>query len=82
MEVVVHRAEFLSLIEPYYPRAGNVRQPVRLSIMLHVYLLKQRFNISDPVAQDALYESRALQRFADVNLRRTVPSDHIIPFRA
>jgi len=35
--VVVPWRELEALIGPYYPKAGNGRQPVGLSIMLRVY---------------------------------------------
>jgi IS5 family transposase len=36
MDVVVRWRELEALIEPQYPKAGNGRQPVGLSIMLRV----------------------------------------------
>src|ERR1039457_2924172 len=48
MEVVVPWGELEGLMEPHYPKAGNGRQPVGLSIMLRVYFLQQWFNLSDP----------------------------------
>ena len=36
MEIVVPWSELESLIEPHYPKAGNGRQPVGLSIMLRI----------------------------------------------
>ena len=68
MEVVVPWGELEGLMEPHYPKAGNGRQPVGLSIMLRVYFLQQWFNLSDPGAEDALYES-ATTRPDDLNLR-------------
>jgi len=44
MEVVVPWQELEALIEPHYPKAGNGRQPIGLSIMLRVYFLQQWFN--------------------------------------
>lgn len=63
------------LIEPHYPTAGNGRQAVGLSIMLRVYFLQlyflqQWFNLSDPGAEDGMYESPVLRRFAGVDLGR------------
>ena len=37
MDVVVSWRELEALIERHYPKAGNGRQPVGLSIMLRVY---------------------------------------------
>jgi IS5 family transposase len=83
MDVVVPWRELEALIEPYYPRAGNGRQPVGLSIMLRVYFLQQWFNLSDPGAEDALYESAVLRRFAGVDLGRAAAPDEttILRFR-
>jgi transposase, IS5 family len=83
MEVVVPWRELEALIEPYYPKAGNGRQPVGLSIMLRVYFLQQWFNLSDPGAEDALYESPVLRRFAGVDLGRAAAPDEttILRFR-
>jgi IS5 family transposase len=81
MEVVVPWAELLSLIEPYYSKAGNGRQPVGLSIMLRVYFLQQWFNLSDPGVEDALYESPALRRFAGVDLGRAAAPDETTVLR-
>jgi transposase, IS5 family len=83
MEGVVPWSELLGLIEPYYAKPGNGRQPVGLSIMLRVYFLQQWFNLSDPGAEDALYESPALRRFAGVDLGRAAAPDEttILRFR-
>jgi IS5 family transposase len=83
MEVVVPWRELEVLIEPHYPKAGNGRQPVGLSIMLRVYFLQQWFNLSDPGAEDALYESPVLRRFAGVDLGRAAAPDEttILRFR-
>jgi IS5 family transposase len=83
MEVVVPWGELETLIEPHYPKAGNGRQPVGLSIMLRVYFLQQWFNLSDPGAEDALYESPVLRRFAGVDLGRAAAPDEttILRFR-
>jgi IS5 family transposase len=75
MDVVVPWGELEALIEPFYPKAGNGRQPVGLSIMLRVYFLQQWFNFSDPDAEDALYESPALRSFAGVDLGRAAAPD-------
>jgi IS5 family transposase len=83
MEVVVPWRELEALIEPHYPQAGNGRHPVGLSIMLRVYFLQQWFNLSDPGAEDALYESPVLRRFAGVDLGRAAAPDEttILRFR-
>jgi IS5 family transposase len=56
------------LIEPNYPKEGNGRPPVGLRIMLRIYFLEHWFNLSDPAAEEALYDSPSLRRFASVDL--------------
>jgi IS5 family transposase len=48
METIVPWSELEALIAPYYPKAGNGRQPVGLSIMLRIYFFQHWFNLSDP----------------------------------
>ena len=83
MEQVVPWAELQGLVEPHYPKGENGRPPVGLSIMLRVYFLQQWFNLSDPGAEEALYESPALRRFAGVDLGRAPAPDEstILQFR-
>ena len=83
MELVVPWSELEALIEPYYPKVGNGRQPVGLSIMLRIYFLQHWFNLSDPGAEDALYDSPALRGFAGVDLGRAAAPDEstILNFR-
>jgi len=83
MEQVVPWAELQALIEPHYAKGENGRPPVGLSIMLRVYFLQQWFNLSDPGAEEALYESPALRRFAGVDLGRAPAPDEttILQFR-
>ena len=83
MEQIIPWAELQGLIEPHYPKGENGRPPVGLSIMLRVYFLQQWFNLSDPGAEEALYESPALRSFAGVDLGRAAAPDEstILQFR-
>ena len=62
MEEVVPWSELSALVVAHYPKAGNGRQPVGLSIMLRTYFLQQWFNLSDPGMEEAFYESPVLRR--------------------
>lgn len=83
MEQIVPWTELHALVEPYYPKGENGRPPVGLSIMLRVYFLQQWFNLSDPGAEEALYESPVVRRFAGVDLGRAPAPDEttILQFR-
>jgi IS5 family transposase len=83
MELVVPWAELLGLVDPHYPKAGNGRRPVGLSIMLRTCFLQQWFNLSDPGVEELLYESAAVRRFAGVDLGAAPAPDEttILRFR-
>jgi len=49
--------------------------------MLRIYFLQQWFNLSDPRAEDAIYDSESMRRFARVELGdEVVPDDALSPF--
>ena len=83
MDAVIPWAQLLTLIEPYYPKAGRGRQPLGLEKMLRIYFLQQWFDLSDPQAEDAIYDSEAMRRFARVELGDDVVPDEttILRFR-
>jgi transposase, IS5 family len=76
MEQVVPWSELCALIEPYYPKPGNGRPPVGVERMLRIYFLQQWFNLSDPAAEEALYDSAVMRSFARIDLgREPVPDE-------
>src|SRR2546428_12769123 len=83
MDAVIPWARLRGLIEPHYPKAGNGRQPLGLEKMLRIYFLQQWFNLSDPQAEDAIYDSESMRRFAPGAIRQDVVPDEktILPFR-
>jgi IS5 family transposase len=83
MNEVVPWARLLALVEPHYAKAGNGRRPVGLEIMLRVHFVQQWFNLSDPGAEDALYDSSALRQFVGVDLGMAAAPDEttILRFR-
>src|ERR1017187_4697583 len=68
MEQVVPWSKLCGLIEPYYPKAGNGRQPVGVERMLRIYFLQQWFNLSDPAVEEALYDSAGRRQFVGIDL--------------
>ena len=83
MDEVIPWAELVALIEPYYPKAGRGRQPLGLEKMLLIYFLQQWFELSDPQAEDAIYDSESMRRFAGVTLGEDAVPDEstILRFR-
>ena len=79
MDAVIPWARLLGLIEPHYPKAGSGTQPLPLERMLRVYFMQQWFNLSDPGAEDALYDSESMRRFAGIELvEDSVPDESTI----
>ncbi|MCP5080252.1 MAG: IS5 family transposase [Alphaproteobacteria bacterium] len=68
MDGVVPWALLLALIEPYYPKAGNGRRPHLLEVMLRIYFLQQWYQLSDPGAEEALYDIQSMRAFAGLEL--------------
>ncbi|AIY39636.1 Mobile element protein [Collimonas arenae] len=68
MNSVVPWAAPSELVAPHYPKAGNGRPPVGVERMLRIYFLQQWFNLSDPAAEEALYESISMRNFVGIDL--------------
>jgi IS5 family transposase len=79
MDRVIPWSRLVKLIAPHYPKAGRGRQPLGLEKMLRIYFLQQWFDLSDPQAEDAIYDSESMRRFVGVDLAEdTVPDETTI----
>jgi len=79
MERVVPWKELYALIEPFYPKAGKGRPPVGLERMLRIHFLQSWFNLSDPGAEEALYDMESMRRFVGIDLgNEPVPDETTI----
>src|SRR4030088_535196 len=83
MDAVIPWSRLMGLIEPHYPKARQGRQPLGLEKMLRIYFLQQWFNLSDPQAEDAIYDSESMRRRVLVELGDEVGPDEttILRFR-
>ena len=70
MDKIVPWGALCAVIEPHYPKAGNVRPPVGLERMLRMYFVQHWFNLADAACEDALLDSTALRRFVGIDLGR------------
>jgi IS5 family transposase len=70
MKAVVPWGRLLALIAPHYPKSGpkGRRPPMPLETMLQVYFLQNWYALSDPMAEETLYDSKAMRRFAGIEL--------------
>ena len=85
MDQVVPWARLCALIEPHYPKASPAggRPALPLERMLRIYCLQQWYNLSDPGAEEALYDSITMRRFAGVSSDADIIPDEtsILNFR-
>ena len=77
MDSVMPWSSLCKVIEPFYFKdsGSGGRPPVALERMLRIYFLQQWFNLSDPAAEEALYDSASMRRFAGIDLGLEAPPD-------
>ena len=68
MNAIVPWRRLCALIAPHYPTGEGGRPPIPLERMLRIYFLQQWFNLSDPAAEEALYDMVSMRSFAGVDL--------------
>jgi transposase, IS5 family len=79
MDRVIPWERLVALIEPHYKNCGRGRRPMDLATMLRIYFLQHWFDLSDPAAEDALYDSESMRRFVRVELGEdTIPDESTI----
>jgi IS5 family transposase len=83
MDGVVPWVRLSALIAPHYPKVGNGRRPYPLETMLRIYFLQQWYQLSDPGAEEALYDIQSMRAFAGLELGRDAVPDEttILNFR-
>jgi transposase, IS5 family len=67
-------------IKPYYPSSGRRgHPPMGLEKMLRIYFPKQWYSLSDPAAEEALYDMESMRQFAGIMLHdKPVPDETTI----
>ncbi|WP_199913955.1 transposase, partial [Xanthomonas fragariae] len=79
MDQVVPWKDLLTLIAPHYPRSGQPgRQPYPLETMLRIHFVQQWYALSDPSAEEALYDTVSMRRFAKIGSLDEVPDETTI----
>lgn len=83
METVVPWCRLEALIAPHYTKPRNGRPQMPLSVMLRIYFLQQWYGLSDPGAEEALYDMHSMRDFAGLALARDAIPDEttILNFR-
>jgi len=82
---IVPWAKLEAVIAPHYPKLGpqGGRRPFPLSTMLRIYCLQQWYTLSDPGAEEALYDIQSMRAFCGLELGRDAVPDEttILNFR-
>lgn len=80
MEQIIPWKALCEVMEPYYPNPqGAGRKPIGLERMLRIHFLQHWFELSDPAAEEALYDSRAMRLFVGIDLgNEPVPDETTI----
>lgn len=69
MDQVIPWQRLQDLIEPHYPTLGRRgHPPMGLEKMLRIYFLQHWYSLSDPGAEEALYDSEAMRSFTGTML--------------
>jgi IS5 family transposase len=84
MDRIIPWDELCEVIEPFYPKSEGAGRPaLGLERMLRLHFVQHWFNLSDPAAEEAIYDSRAIRDFVGIDLGREAAPDEttILKFR-
>jgi IS5 family transposase len=59
----------ISVIQPYYYSGKRGRPPRGIELMLRMYLLQNWYNLSDEMAEEEIYDSRAMKEFVKIDFQ-------------
>ena len=80
MDQIIPWQDLTAVIKPFYPEPkGAGRRPKGIERMLRIHFLQHWFELSDPGAEEALYDSRAMRQFVGIDLgQEPVPDESTI----
>ena len=81
MAAVVPWSVLETVIAPHYPKEGpkGGRRAFPIAVMLRIYRLQQRSNLSEPGAEEALYDIQSMRAFYTLGLGRDpIPDEKTI----
>ena len=83
MDAVVPWARLEALISPHYTKPRKRRPQMPLAVMLRIYFLQQWYGLSDPGAEEALYDMHSMRDFSGLDLAHDAIPDEttILNFR-
>ena len=81
MDSIIPWSVLVKPIKRCYPQGHTGRPPVPLEAMLRIYFLQQWYGLSDPAAEDSLYDTESMRRFVGVDLDSIPDESTILRFR-
>ena len=78
MTKVIPWNEICHLIQPYYQENEVGRKKTDLLLLLKIHFLQQWFNLSDPAAEEAIYDRISFQKFLNIDLMDGAPDETTI----
>ncbi len=76
MEKLVPLKEWCRMIEPYYYERGNGSLPIKLEIMLKMYLVSKWYNLSDADTEDFANEYISVRKY--IGLTGAAPDETVL----
>lgn len=68
MNVIIPWQSVLDEIKPFYEQNQVGRKRTDLKMLLKIYFLQQWYNLSDPGAEEAIYDRNSFQKFLEIDL--------------
>jgi IS5 family transposase len=83
MDHIVPWDLMMDMIQPYYEEQEIGRKRKDMKMMLKIYCLQQWYELSDPGAEEAIYDRNSFQRFLGIDLMQDAVPDEttILHFR-
>lgn len=79
MNGVIPWGKLVGKILPYYEKKETGRKKKEVTMMLKIYFLQQWYNLSDPSAEEAIYDRNSFQKFLGIDLlSESVPDETTI----
>lgn len=83
MEKIIPWEQFCDAVLPFYTEKETGRKRMELTMMLKIYFLQQWYALSDPAAEEAIYDRNSFQKFLEIDLlsHRVPDETTILNFR-
>src|SRR3989338_3932269 len=83
METIIPWERFCDEVQPFYGEKETGRKRMELMTMLKIYFLQQWYSLSDPAAEEAIYDRNSFQKFLGIDLlsHRVPDETTILNFR-